>query len=159
MRRTRAVTRPARCEQVRGTSECVESIKEIEKPKNKNFQNFQIFTSYHTSECDFDCFHFAEKLFESRIDKILYFSRPRLPMGPKGAPVVIWRSPQASKNQPKTHQKMTPTCPYALPEHENCKFHRIQKLSLITRYRRSFSCSPSGFCMFWVPILSWGQVA
>ena len=49
-------------------------------------------------------------------------------MGPQGAPGVIWRSPQPSKNEPKTHQKMTPTCPYALPEHENCKFHRIQKL-------------------------------
>ena len=49
-------------------------------------------------------------------------------MGPKGAPGVIWRSPQPSKNEPKTHQKINPTCPYALPEHENCRFHRMQKL-------------------------------
>ena len=108
------------------------------------FQNFQIFTSYHTSECDFDCFHFAEKLFESRIDEILYFSRPRLPMGPKGAPVVIWRSPQPSKNESKTHQKMTPTCPLALPEHENCRFHRMQKLYKNQTFRnRIFSDSRS----------------
>ena len=128
MCRTQPASRPGGYGEVWGISVDVESIKEIEKPKNKKFQNFQIFTSYHTSECDFDCFHFAEKLFESRIDKILYFSRPRLPMGPKGAPVVIWRSPQASKNEPKTHQKMIPTCPLALPEHENCRFHRMQKL-------------------------------
>ena len=37
-------------------------------------------------------------------------------MGPQGAPGVIWRSPQPSKNEPKTHQKMTPTCPLAVPE-------------------------------------------
>ena len=47
---------------------------------------FQIFTSYHTSERDFDCFHFADKLFESRIDKIMYFLLPGIPMGPKRAP-------------------------------------------------------------------------
>ena len=48
-------------------------------------------------------------------------------MGPKSAPVVIWRSPQPSKNDSKTHPKITPTCPFALPEHENCRFHRMQK--------------------------------
>ena len=48
-------------------------------------------------------------------------------MGPKSAPGVIWRSPQPSKNESKTHPKITPTCPFALPEHENCRFHRMQK--------------------------------
>ena len=49
-------------------------------------------------------------------------------MGPQGAPGVIWRSPQPSKNESKTHQKITPTCPFAFLEHENCRFHRMQKL-------------------------------
>ena len=47
---------------------------------------------------------------------------------PKGPHGVIWRSPQPSKTESKTHQKITPTSPLALPEHENCKFYRIQKL-------------------------------
>ena len=127
MCRTRPASRPARCEQVRGLSECVESINKIEKPKNKNFQNFQIFTSYHTFERDFHCFHFAKKFFQNRIDKITYVLLPRVPMGPKSAPVVIWRSPQPSKNDSKTHPKITPTCPFAHGEHENCRFHRMQK--------------------------------
>ena len=41
---------------------------------------------------------------------------------------VILRSPQPSKNEPKTHQKINPTCPLAFLEHENCRFHRMQKL-------------------------------
>ena len=127
MCRTRPASRPARCEQVRGPSECVESINKIEKPKNKNFQNFQIFTSYHSFERDFHCFHLAKIIFESRIDRIIHFSPPGLPMGPKSAPGVIWRSPQPSENESKTHPKITPTCPFALPEHENCRFHRMQK--------------------------------
>ena len=59
--------------------------------------------------------------------KFCIFLLPGVPMGPKGAPQVIWRSPQPSKNESKTHQKITPTCPLALPEHENCQFHRMQK--------------------------------
>ena len=55
-------------------------------------------------------------------------------MGPKGAHGVILRSPQASKNEPKTHQKMTSTCPLALPAHENCSFYRIQKLYKIQTF-------------------------
>ena len=127
MCRTRPASRPARCEQVRGLSECVESINKIEKPKNKNFQNFQIFTSYHSFERDFDCFHFPENFFESRIDKITYVLLPRVPMGPKSAPGFIWRSSQPSNNQSKTHPKITPTGPFAHGEHENCRFHRMQK--------------------------------
>ena len=101
-----------------------------------------MFTSYHTSERDFDCFHFAEMLFENRIDKILYVLLPGVPMGPQGAPGVIWRSPQPSKNEPKTHQKMTPSSPLALPEHENCLSHRMQKLYQNQTFRnRIFSDS------------------
>ena len=65
-------------------------------------------------------------------------------MGPKGAPGVIWRSPQPSKNEPKTHQKMTPNSPLALPEHENCLSHRMQKLYQNQTFRnRIFSDSRS----------------
>ena len=41
MCRTRPVTRPAGCVEVWTQSECVQSVEQIEKPKNKNFQNFQ----------------------------------------------------------------------------------------------------------------------
>ena len=63
-------------------------------------------------------------------------------MAPKGAPVVIWRSPQPSKNDSKTHQKITPTYPLAHLEHENCRFQRMQKSYTNPRIKkRIFSAS------------------
>ena len=124
MCRTPAVTRPVRYGQVRGNGVCVESIGKIEKTKNKNFQNFSISRCWSACGTHFTLLNFFLKIVSMQPPIFRYAECLWDPMGRHG----LSRSrPYRPKNECKTHQKMTPACPFALPTHENCRFHRMQK--------------------------------